>query len=148
MADTNMRSIRSIDELRQRRERDGGTLDRMTVMRLAIPQAVYDKYPEFDFRWINDVDNRMYVKTEVDTWQKVPDIDPIPVDVRNNQPVKAFLCMKPKEFIEQDRRFKEESIRKTEEGILGGGKQSDDLAGASYVPEGNFIQRGGRKITA
>lgn len=142
MANPNTREVRTIEELRERRERTDGSLDRMTVRRLAIPDRVKTEYPAFSFRWINDISNRLHVKTEYDTWQKVPGVEPLVVDTREGQPVKAYLCMKPLEFIREDAAAKEAVLQEQEKGILGGNTDEAALSGNVYVGKETSIKRG------
>jgi hypothetical protein len=138
----NEREPRTATEGRERRRRVDGTLDRMSSLKLAIPHGVEDKYPDKDFRWFNDIGNRIHSKTVLDDWDKVPGVDPVNVDFREGQPVKAFLCMKPKEFVREDSATKEADLREQEAGILNGGTSESDLSGKSYAAQGNSIRRG------
>lgn len=144
----NARELRTIDELRERRSRTAGTLDRMQELKMAIPEKARQEYGElYEFRWINDVGMRLHNKTEVDTWQKVPDVEPLTVGTDDDkQPIKSYLCIKPKEFVREDRAAKAKALDEVERGIVAGATEQSELQGASYVPE-NTRNRIGR-ITA
>jgi hypothetical protein len=140
MAHPNARTeLRSIDELRQRRSRDAGTIDRTYMLKLGIPEKVRQQYEgEYDFRWINDVGMRIHHKTEIDTWQKVPGVDPLTVGTDDDkQPIKAYLCIKPKEFVREDMAAKARALDEVEKGIVRGATEQAELNGTSYVPEGS-----------
>ena len=138
----NERQPRQAVEQEARRCRDSGTLDRMTSMRLAVPESVRARYPDREFRWINDFQNRIHAKTVLDDWDKVSDVDPIPVDFRDGQPVKAYLCMKPMQFVQEDRAAAERDRKDQENSMLRSAGNDPSLEGASYVPDGNLIKRG------
>lgn len=149
MAHPNARNeLRSIEELRERRSRNAGTIDRMDSLRLAVPEKARQEYGDlYDFRWINDVGIRLHVKTEVDTWQKVPGVDPLTVGTNDEkQPIKAYLCMKPKEFVREDMAAKEKSLVSVERAVAEGGTDEADLKGVSYVPTGQRNRIG--RVTA
>lgn len=140
MAHPNERGVRSIEELRERRARSAGTIDRVYSLRLAIPPQVEADYGEdFEFRWFNDVGTKIHVKTEIDTWQKVPGVDPLTVGADDEKrPIKAYLCMKPKEFVREDRAIKDKMLCDVERGIVTGRTEQDELTGdVSYVPKGS-----------
>ena len=147
MANTETRTSRVDEERRQRRRRDDGTLDRINRLTLHIPEEVEAKYPEHNFRWINDEGNRMYQKTQLDDWDTVDEVDAIPVGTdRDGKPVKARLCRKLKEFCAEDAQKKEGALRDQERGLIQG--ERDDAAKAdlpdsvSYTPGRNSINRG------
>lgn len=141
---TQDRPERATEERRERRRRTDGSLDRMTSFKMAIPQSVSDKYADRDFRWFNDVGNRIHAKTELDDWDKVPNVEPLTVGTDGEgKPIKAYLCMKPKEFVREDNAAKEAMLKEQEKGMLRG-PDNADLAGVSYAVEGNSIRRGSR----
>jgi hypothetical protein len=142
------RELRSIDELRERRTRNAGTIDRMQELKMAIPEKARQEYGDlYDFRWINDVGMRLHNKTEYDTWQKVPDVAPLTVGVDDDKnPIKAYLCIKPKEFVREDRAARDRGLLDIEQGLVAGATQESELQGTSYVPE-NTRNRIGR-VTA
>lgn len=142
MANPNTRTPREADEQRQRRRRDVGTLDRMQTLRLAVPQSVKDSNPDRDFRWFNDTGNRIHNKTVMDDWDKVPGVDPIVVGTTaDGHPLKAFLCMKPMEFVREDEKAKMQELKEMEAGLVRGKSDESDLKDRAYADEGNLIGR-------
>lgn len=139
MAHPNARTeVRSIEELRERRSRNAGDIDRTYSLKMAIPEKIQQEFGnDFDFRWFNDVGMRIHQATEVDTWQKVPGISSLTVGTdEDRNPIKAYLCMKPKEFVREDRERKERGLVDVEKGIVVGSTEESDLASTSYVPKG------------
>lgn len=139
MAHPNARTeVRSIDELRERRSRNAGDIDRTYSLKMAVPEKARQEFGElYEFRWFNDVGMRIHQATEVDTWQKVPGINPLTVGTdEDRNPIKAYLCMKPKEFLREDRATKARALEEVEKGIVGGSTDQSDLDGTSYVPKG------------
>lgn len=149
-----MATARIEQERKARRRRDDGTLDRIHRLTLHIPDEIQEKYGEtHKFRWTNDEGNRMYAKTQLDDWDKVGEVPPIPVgtDV-TGKPVYAHLCIKPKEFCEEDARKKHQELLEMEKGLLQGNRDAAskvDLPETAYVPEGtkNAITRGVHRPT-
>lgn len=87
----------------ERRRRAGGTTDK-----LAIPDSVLKAHPDMEFRWARDEGGRMQQLTVHDDWDKVPAVDPIHGGKgENGQGMKLHLLMKPKAFMEEDRREKQ-----------------------------------------
>jgi hypothetical protein len=87
----------------ERRRRKGGTINR-----LAIPEAVTKAHPDMEFRWARDDGNRMEQLTKADDWDKVPGVDPIHGGRGEaGTAMKMHLLMKPKSFMDEDRREKE-----------------------------------------
>jgi len=83
----------------ERRRRTGGT-----TVKLAIPAAIIKAHPDMEFRWGRDDEGRIQQLTQNDDWDKVPDLDPIHGGIgRAGQPMKQYLLMKPKRFMEEDR---------------------------------------------
>lgn len=86
----------------ERRRRTGGTTDK-----LAIPPAVIDANPDMEFRWAKDESARMQQLTVHDDWDKVPGVDPIHGGKgEDGRGMKMHLLMKPKAFMEADRKEK------------------------------------------
>lgn len=99
----------------ERRRRQAGTLDRTQQLKLTVPQDVIDKHPDQTFRWVNDSGNRMHALTVLDDWNKVPDVQPIPVDTdKDGKPILAHLCMKKRDFFEHDQREKLDAVKARE----------------------------------
>ena len=93
----------------QRRRRSGGISDK-----LAIPPAVLEAYPDNEFRWARDEGGRMDQLTVHDDWDAVPGVNPIHGGKdENGRGMKLHLLMKPKAFMEADRREKSERIVQT-----------------------------------
>jgi hypothetical protein len=86
------------------------------TFRLSVPDAL--KNPELEYRWINDdAKGRLFEKTGADTWDYVTS-EEIALDNRNSgtgtriervvgtaengEPLKAFLCCKPKAWYAED----------------------------------------------
>jgi hypothetical protein len=139
MANPNTRNeLRSIEELRERRSRTAGSIDRMYSLKMAVPEAAQQQYGDmYDFRWFNDTGIRIHTMTEIDTWQKVPGVPPLTVGTDDEKnPIKAFLCMKPKEFVREDRAAKARALTEMEQGIVRGNTDQADLKDVSYVPKG------------
>lgn len=91
----------------ERRRRKGGTTDR-----LMIPASVKKQHPDMEFRWARDDGGRMQQLTINDDWDKVPGVDPIHGGKGEaGTAMKMHLLMKPKAFMEEDRREKESRNR-------------------------------------
>lgn len=127
----------------ERRRRNPGTLDRMNQLKLVVPESVKAKYPNDEFRFINDSGNRMHDKTVNDDWTKVDEnLSPkIPVgtdEFRN--PVYAYLCRKPREYVQADAKAMVDATVEQERGIMRGQQQpSEAPLENAYVPGGNSI---------
>lgn len=91
------------EERRERRRKDGEAEN--AGMRLAIPDAVYEKYPRKHFKlaWIADDPGRMHLKHSQD-WDVVAGVTRVPGarDVNGN-PVDHVLCVKRQEWVDEDR---------------------------------------------
>lgn len=149
-----MATARIEAERKERRRRDDGTLDRINRLTLHIPEDVEAKYGEtHKFRWTNDEGNRMYAKTQLDDWDKVEGVEPIPVGTDPaGKPILAHLCKKPKGFCEEDLKKAQDEILEMEKGLLQANRDASskvDLPSTAYVPDGarNSITRGLRKPT-
>lgn len=133
----------------ERRRRNAGTLDRMQQMKLTVPQEVRERYPEDEFRWVNDVGNRINDLTQADDWSKVDGLEKIHVGTdKVGQPIHAYLCRKRREYLAEDRKAMVGATIEQERGLLRGQvqpapgaapDQSPLSAGDSYVPAGNAI---------
>lgn len=87
----------------ERRRRKGGISDK-----LLIPESVIAKHPDMEFRWARDDGGRMQQLTINDDWDKVPGVDPIHGGKGEaGTAMKMHLLMKPKSFMEEDRREKQ-----------------------------------------
>lgn len=140
----NARQPRAAEETQERRRRNDGTLDRMSELTLAVPQAVREANPDKNFRWINDTGNRIHSKTVLDDWDVVEGVDPKTVGTdREGKPLKAFLCAKRKDFYAEDEAKKMAALREQERGMIQGerdGTTKQELPDAvAYTPSGNTI---------
>lgn len=130
----------------ERRRRQPGTLDRMSQMKLNVPDKVRDKYPDDEFRFINDTGNRIHDKTVNDDWTKVDEnLSPkVPVGTDGfGKPIYAYLCRKPREYVQADAKALVDATVEQERGIMRGQQQPSEtpLEGA-YVPSGNSVTTG------
>jgi hypothetical protein len=131
----------------ERRRRKDTTIDGSQRLKLAIPPEVAAqlKAEGRTPRWVNDEGNRMHNLTQMDDYDKVRGVDPIVVGTGpDGKPVKAHLCSKPAEFIEEDRAAREAIRKETEEALLRGKNPNDPIAGRSdfYVDPASSIQHG------
>lgn len=140
---TPRRGRRANAERAVRRRRGGGTED---TSALAVPEHVSRELAEkgLEGRWINDLGNRMYNKTVLDDWDKVSDVEPVPVgmDSRTGKPIMAYYCAKPKEFLAEDNRRRMDVLAKREQATFSG-KDHGELDEGAYNPLGttNSIRR-------
>lgn len=138
---------------KERRRRNNSDLDGFTTLRLGLTPEQLAEHKDFELRWANDANNRVYVLTNQDDWDVVEGVEPRPVgtDV-NGKPVNAVLLRKPKEYAEEDRRAKVESINARERSVLRSRNPeaawknpdaaSEEISGdGTYVPQGNSIKR-------
>ncbi len=143
MANPNTRAPREAEEGRLRRRRLDGTLDRMQELRMSVPPQVREQNPDREFRWFNDTGNRIHNKTVMDDWDKVDGVDPLIVGTnRDGTPLKAYLCMKPTEFIREDEQRKMAELESLEKGLARGNTDERDLNDRSYIPDGERNQFG------
>lgn len=114
----------------QRRRKDGDT--ETMGLRLPIPDEVYEKYPSTQYRhyWFRDEPGRIKRKYSQD-WDVVEGIEPIPGAMdRNGRLVDHILCVKLKEFDQQDK-DKAEQRRKGIEAQMERGVVAGDASGSS-----------------
>ena len=98
----------------ERRRRKGGITNK-----LSIPDSVKAEFPDMEFRWGRDVGGRMNQLTKSDDWDKVPGVDPIHGGTGEaGAGFKMHLLMKPREFMEADRREKLEALDSREKDAL------------------------------
>lgn len=138
-----------------RRRRDDATLDGSQALKLAVPSEIQKKLTEQgrEWRWANDVGNRIHRLTVLDDWDKVEGIEPreVVIDKKDGVTCKAILLSKPAEFIREDRAKKDAGRRETEQAMLEGRVPNAGPMPASrpdnvYVPSGNKIERGNQVI--
>lgn len=94
-------------------------------------------------RWINDIGNRMYQKTELDDWDKVPGVEPVPVgtDNRTGGRIMAHFCAKPKEFLAEDNRRRIDRINAREQATFSGKDHGEMNEGAYNPLEQSYVGR-------
>jgi len=101
----------------------------------------------------------MHQLTVLDDYDRVEGVDPVPVGTKpDGSPLMAFLCSKPTEFIEEDKRAAEKRRRETEMGMVKGQVpvQTDQgemlvpvrgqLGAETYVDKATSIGRGNQII--
>lgn len=128
------RPSRAETERKERRRRGGVDVN---TSALAVPQSVQDDLAAkgLEGRWINDIGNRMYLKTQHDDYDKVEGMDPVPVgvDKMTNKPVMAHFCAKPKAFLEEDNRRRIDRIKAQEDATFSG-RDNGELNEGAYNP--------------
>ena len=119
MADEPQRQGRASQEKAQRRRRSDSGLG--AVKRLPIPPEVQARLDAEGLvpRWVNDEGNRMHRFTVLDDYDKVADVEPVPVG-RNEagEPILAHLLAKPRSFINEDREKADAKLRETEAALF------------------------------
>lgn len=146
-------------EMKARRRRRDVDSEEDRNMKLQVPDALKDS--NYSYRWINDTaGGRIMDKTQADDWDLVTkeelskegytvnsldtgDQIKRVVGSQDGQPLYAYLCRKPKEYYEEDKKAEQAKIDEIEQQILRG--QNSDPKGLggpnSYVPDGaNKIQ--------
>lgn len=135
------RTRRATAERQERRRRTGEQAD---TSALSVPIEVQRKLADegLEGRWINDLGNRMHNKTKLDDWNKVPEVEPVPVgtDSRTGKPIMAHYCAKPTEYLEADRREHTDRLKAREQAVFTG-KDHGDMDEAAYNPGSNYIGR-------
>lgn len=149
MTEDRTRADRITEETAQRRRRDDTTLDGAQRLKLAIPEDVTKRLQDEGRvpRWVNDEGNRMHNLTKLDDYDRV---DGVPARVvgttKEGKPIKAYLCSKPKAFIEEDRAKADAPRVEFEKALVRGKNPNDPIAGddSFYADPANSIHRGGR----
>jgi hypothetical protein len=138
------------DEVRQqRRRRDDATIDGSQRKKLAIPAEVeaWAKAEGRTLRWASDEGNRIYQLTQMDDYDVVEGVAPIPsvIDKKSGAVANQVLLSKPTAFVEEDRQKREVPRREKEAALLRGRDPEDPIAAQSdfYAVEGNKISHGG-----
>lgn len=157
MAEDRQREARSEQVARERRRRDDTSANQ--AQRLAIPPEVEARLKAEGRtpRWVNDEGNRMHRFTVQDDYDKVAEVEPVPVGVdKTGAPILAHLLSKPNEFIAEDREKAERRRKETEQGFLkakvptGPGQESAPVQGAHgaemYVDSSSKIGRSNQII--
>ena len=138
------------------KRRRRGDLDETRNRKLYVPEHVKD--PAYEYRWINDTDGgRLTSKTKFDDWDIVTEAEmrgeveaTAGVGTQVKRPVGgnnefAYLCKKPRDLAEADRRKARVPLDEMEEQLKRGPLASGDglKPSESYVPGGkNEIRRG------
>lgn len=155
-----MTENRAAEVKAERRRRRNTTV--LTGQKLGVDESLLDR-KNFEYRWINDKAGRISAMTKNDDWDLM--VDPskkvkddatnegalISIDVgygENNQPMKAYLARKPKDFYREDQAAKAADLDRTMEAIKRGKPQTaeaQELGNKSYVPEGGISIREGRR---
>lgn len=133
---------------RERRRRGDETL--APAGKLVIPQEVQARLDRDGLipRWANDEGNRIHNLTVLDDYDKVPDVEPVPVSTdKFGSPIMAHLLAKPRDFIEEDRVHKESRRRAQEDAMVASpevatGGNPNSAAAPHYVVKGSRISRG------
>lgn len=138
----------------ERRRRKDSTLDRVHDLKLALP-AEFEGDTEYDYRWANDQGSRLFDLTKRDDWDLCGSENPEASDedrVRRpvgtdklGKPIYAYLVRKPKAFVEEDRKVKEERLQQMEAGLVTGVKSTAEDTRpdeVSYASPSNSIRRG------
>lgn len=137
---------REMEMLLERHARDGGTLTRMNRLKLAIPQAVMDAYPNWHFHWFLDKDARIHDMTVNDYYVPVDEVPPVIGGTNSlGHPEYLRLYRKPKVLYDKDRQAKDGRIKEGERGMIAGQREvsGEHLPGeVSYNPGGNSITTG------
>jgi len=138
------RAPRAETQATERRRRK--TFDAMLDLKLDVPESVRAKYPEHVFRWLNDVGNRIYHKTQRDDWDRCEEVSAIPVGTGpDGKPIMAHLHRKLRKFHEEDQRAASDARREQQNELMRSARsdpqdsRSDEV---SYVPSGNIITEG------
>jgi hypothetical protein len=147
MTDTRLREDRATEEAAQRRRRDDTTLDGAQRLKLAIPEEVAKRLEAEGRvpRWVNDEGNRLHQLTQLDDYDRVDGVEARVVGTtKDGQPIKAYLCSKRKDFIEEDRAKADAPRVEFEKALERGKNPNDPIAGNAsfYADEANSIRRG------
>lgn len=134
------------DVAQERRRRSAGSLDRTAHLKLAIPPEIQAQYGStHHLHWFNDEGNRLYAMTVQDDYDKVPEVEPIPVGTsKDGKPILAHLCAKPLDFYRADQREKMQTIQETEQALMRGklkAEADDTPDDRAYLAEANRISR-------
>src|SRR3990167_5933210 len=117
---------------RRRRGRVGGEAS----LRLYVPPEYKAHWSNYELRWINDNRGRLHQKTKNDDWDicyshELPGAEPLTGDGPgtaitanavgvggDGKAYPAYLCRKPKDYYEADKRAEQEEIDKQENAVL------------------------------
>lgn len=142
------RPARQTQVAQERRRRRDDSLDRMAHLKLAIPDEVQERHPDKVFRWVNDTPARMYALTVKDDWDRVDNVDRVPVGQnQDGSPLYAVLCAKPREFWDEDQRNKARAAQDRASSIVreGAAPQPSSETASMYATSGNTLKTEGYK---
>ncbi len=148
MTDDRGRTDRQSEVRQERRRRDDGTIDGGQRQKLAIPPEVAARLKSEGRtpRWALDTGNRIHQLTQMDDYDRVAGVEPVPVVVDKKGTVaNQVLLSKPTRFIQEDRAKLEERRKETERALLRG-KNPEDPSAASdsfYADPANKFTHGG-----
>lgn len=135
----------------ERRRRRDDTVDRVHQRKLAIPAEFRDD-KDHEYRWINDVNDRVHALTVEDDWDicrssraegGADDRVRRTVGKDDGQPIHAYLVRKRKDWFEDDARKRAAAVSGSEQHLLTKPPTDDPSAQATmYVAEGSSIRRG------
>lgn len=148
---TRARADRQTEVRTERRRRSDTTINGGQRLKLAIPPEVEARLKAEGRtpRWVNDEGNRMHTVTVLDDYDKVAGVLPVVVGkTKEGKPLKAYLCSKPAQFIEEDEAKRDASRRETERALLRGRNPEDPIASddSFYADGANSFQHGGRRV--
>jgi hypothetical protein len=151
-----------IAQRRETRRRKRGTLDYKSRQKLGVSEEFLDR-ENFAYRWVNDDGRRVQQMTQEDDWDIVEDpnvkedadgigkrVSKVVGKTESGQPLRAFLCRKPKEFHEEDQLEKRRRVEEIEAQLHRGQNaaaepEAQAMRGHTYVPEGGISIVDGRR---
>jgi hypothetical protein len=142
MTENRQREDRIDEELAARQERLENTIDGAKNLKLAIPDKVQKELDEAGRvgRWVADDPTRMAQMTDpLHGYRPVDGVKPVSTRNGKGEPIKLKLMSKRKDFIEDDKRRREEARRETEEAQL----SAADAGPGFYADQANKFTRGG-----
>lgn len=140
---TTRRPRRAQAERAARRRRSGGENEDTSAFAIPVEMQRDLAARGLEGRWINDIGNRMYHKTKLDDWDKVPEVEAVPVgmDRMTGKPILAHFCTKPAEFLAEDNRRRMNALAARENATFTG-KDHGEMDEAAYNPlEQSYIRR-------
>jgi hypothetical protein len=160
MTEQRQRQGRVEETAQRRRRRDDTGFQQSSKLRIPEEVAERLKAEGRQPRWVNDENNRLYDLTVRDDYDRVEDVEPVPVGRQEDgTPLLAHLLSKPIEFIREDQAKAEERRKSVEKGMVKGkmpvkteeGEMLVPVQGAkgaeTYAVSGNRIGKdGGNKI--
>jgi hypothetical protein len=144
-------ATRADQEKTERRRQRGNTV--LPGLKLSVREELLDR-KNFTYRWINDNGGRIEDLTVADDYDLVRDpkkeikddngnegalVSKIVGTTENNQPIRAFLARKPKQFYDADHKEKMAALDRQMADIKRGRPQEAQQLGTnSYVPQGGI----------